>query len=291
VALALIGLVVLAGLEQRGLRRVADQQVAWAVAGYLALSVPAGPEGGFAADRLVSTVSRLEGAAFWHAGLQVTLAGAPILDDVSPPSRAAVVPLAGLADTTTVGSVVVWDAALGGRIPAASWILAAATFLVAGLATTRRAGWLWPALGVLLVVASVRVLLLDTTRTADRVAEASLAHIGPMAALLVLDARLPTGRLAELGSALEVREVGTDGRAAGVDWRDGPAGRMATVQVARGDGVVVELALAPPPVGGRALELGLAGGAIILFLAMFPPIAPRRRPRLPLRDDGARIPR
>jgi len=291
VAVALIGLVALADLEQRALRRGADRTLAEAVAGYLGLVVPPTGAGGFAPDRLVSTVSRLAGAAFWHAGLQVTLAGAPVLDDVTPPATATWWPLINPAGTDSVGRVVVWNTAPRGLLPGVSWVLAVATCLAAGLATTRRAGWLWPVLGMLLAVASVRTLLTDTRRVADRAAEASLAHVGPMAALVLLDGRVPVAALARLGGGLQVCEAGHDGIPAPPGWSGDRSERRATLQFARGSGVVVELALAPPAIGSRALDYGLAGGVLILFLAMLPPIMPRRRSRLPSRSDGATIPR
>lgn len=290
VALALIGLVALADLEQRALRREADRIVATAVAGYLGVVVPPDRDGRYAADRLVSTVSRLEGSAFWHAGLQVTLSGAPVLDEVAVPRRVVPVPLPGPAREDTVGTVAAWDTVTEGRLPDASWVIAAATFLVAGLATTRRAGWLWPLLGLGLLLLLVRALLAGTSRTADRVAEASLDHLGPMAALMLLDPRAGVDQVRRLGPAVEVREVGTDGAPDPPAWREYEGRRVWAVQVAQGSGAVVELALAPPGVGSQALELGLAGGALVLLLSMLPPIVPRRRPpRLPGGPEGATI--
>jgi len=290
VAVSLVGLVALADLEQRALRREADRIVATAVAGYLTLVVPPDRDGRYAADRLVSTVSRLEGSAYWHAGLQVTLAGAPVLDEVAVPRRVVPVPLPGPTLGDTVGTVAVWDSVTEGRLPDASWVIAAATFLVAGLATTRRAGWLWPLLGLGLLLLLVRALLAGTGRTADRVAEGALDHLGPMAALVLLDARAEPAQLQRLGEAIEIREVGTDGTPEPPGWRERDGRRVRMVQVARGGGAVVELDLAPPGVGSQALELGLAGGALVLFLAMLPPIVPRRRPpRLPGGAEGATI--
>lgn len=290
VALALLGLVVLAALEQQALRREADRRIADGVAGYLSAAVPAGPYGDYAADRLISTVSRLEGSAYWHAGLQVTLGGTPVFDDVPVPGQASVVPLPGPGGRDTLGEVAVWDAALRRGLPGASWILAAATFLVAGLANTRRAGWLWPMLGIALLLLSIRSMLVETSGSGRAAAETTLSHVAPMAAILVLNPRLPTEALAVLGPTIRVAEVPDTAGRAGITWRDDGAGVVATARLVRGDGRVVELATAPPVTDGGVLTLGLLGGGMVLLLAMLPPITPRRPPRPSVRNEGATIP-
>lgn len=290
VALALLGLVVLAGLEQQALRKEADRRIADGVAGYLALAVPASPYGDYAADRLISTVSRLQGSAYWHAGLQVTLGGTPVFDETEVPGGALVVPLPGPRGIDTVGQVAVWDAALGGGFPGVSWILAAATFLVAGLANTRRAGWLWPMLGIVLLALAIQAMLVETARSGRATAETTLAHVGPMAALLLLSPRFPAEALEALGPTILVAEHPDSVAAGGAGWRVGKDGPLATMQIARGDGRVVELASAPPAIDGRVLSLGLLGGGIVLLLAMLPPITPRRPPRPTARAEGASIP-
>jgi len=290
VALALVGLVILAGLEQQSLRREADRRIADGVAGYLSLAVPAGPYGDYAADRLISTVSRLQGSAYWHAGLQVTLGGTPVFDEVLVPAEASVVLLPGPGGSDTLGQVVVWDAALGSGFPGVSWILAAATFLVAGLANTRRAGWLWPLLGIALLALAIQAMLTETARSGRTAAETTLAHVGPLAALLVLNPRFPTAALEALGPTIVVAELPDSVAAEGAGWRVGEDGPLATVQIARGDGRVVELASAPPSIDGKVLSLGLLGGGIVLLLAMLPPITPRRPHRRTARVEGANIP-
>lgn len=290
VALALVGLVILASLEQQALRREANVRIAQAVSGYLTMAVPTSPYGDFAADRLISTASRIEGSAWWHAGLQVSLGGTPVFDDVVVPPKASVVPLLGPQGADTLGQVAVWDAALGRGLPGASWILAAATFLVAGLATTRRAGWLWPMLGIALLLLAIRSMLAETRRSGEVAAETTLAHAGPLAALLVLDSRFPTAALEGLGPTIAVAEVSDSIRQAEPGWREGTDGPVAITHLTRGDGRVVELASAPPTIDSRVLTLGLLGGGIVLLLAMLPPITPRRPPRRSGRGDGASIP-
>jgi len=290
VALALLGLVVLASLEQQALRRAANLRIAEGVAGYLSMAVPASPYGDFAADRLISTVSRIEGSAWWHAGLQVLLGGTPVFDDAIVPPGAAVVPLPGPRGVDTLGQVAVWDAALSRGFPGASWILAAATFLVAGLANTRRAGWLWPMLGTVLLFLAIRSMLAETRESGRMAAETTLAHVGPLAALLVLDQRFPTEALGRLGPTIVVAES-PDSIATAQGWKEGDDGGRATVAITRGDGRVIELATVPPAMDGRLLTLGVLGGGIVLLLAMLPPITPRRPPRPPARGDGASIPR
>jgi hypothetical protein len=290
VALALVGLVVLAGLEQRVQRHEADRRVAQGLAGYLSLAVPASPYGDYAADRLLSTLNRLHGSAYWHAGLQVWVGGTAVFDAVTLADGAARVPLPGPLGRDTVGVVEVWNVTLRSELPAASAILAAATFLVAGLAATRRARWLWPLLGMALLVLVMRSVLRETGRVADQVATTTLTHLGPLAALLLIDPRFPASALQGLGKELVVTELPGDSAATAPGWRDTPQGRMTAVRMVRGTGMVVELAAPAPPSGSRALELGLAGAGMMLLLAMLPPIVPRRRPRLPTVADRASIP-
>lgn len=290
--LALAGLAALAVQQGRAAERAADLVVAEAVAGYLQLSVPAArpPGTGYAAEHLVSTVSRLHGAAFWHAGLQVQVGAATLAAEGAVPAVAAQAALAGPEGSDTVGTVRVWGAAPVARIPGASWLVSVGLLLVPVLAAGRRAGLLWPAAGALLAFLAARVVLQESARMAERAAELALGHVGPMAALVVLDARVPTGALERLGAGLRVREVGTDGQPAPPGWESAAEGRRATVQVARGNGVVVELALAPPAVRSRSFDLGLAGGALMAWLATWPPLVPSRRRRLPDPPDPARLP-
>jgi hypothetical protein len=186
--------------------------------------------------------------------------------------------------------VAVWSAALRGRLPGVSWILAAATFLVAGLANTRRAGWLWPVLGTVLLLLAIQALLAETRRSGRVAAEVTLAHLGPMAGLLLLDARLPSAALEALGPTIRVAELADTAMVPGAAWRDDGQGGVATELLPRRDGRMLELASAPPPIEGKVLTLGLAGGGIVLLLAMLPPITPRRMPRRPGRPVGASIP-
>lgn len=290
VALALAGLVLLADLEQRALRREADRTLALAVAGYLRLAVPAAPHGDYAADRLVSTINRLQAAAFWHAGLEVDIGGTPVLAGAVVPSAAARVPLDRPSGTGTVGTVMVWEVAGARSFPAVSWILAVATLLAAGLATTRRAGWLWPLLGLGLLGGSLGALHRDTERVADGAVEATMEHLAPMAGLLLLDRRRDPARLAELGAALEIAVLPGDSALAPIGWRSVHGRRQLVARVAQAGGVVVELALPPAAVGGPARRMGVAGGALVLLLAMLPPIRPRRRPRAPGPTGDASIP-
>jgi hypothetical protein len=141
-----------------------------------------------------------------------------------------------------------------------------------------------------LLVLVMRSVLRETGRVREQVASATLTHLGPMAALLLTDSRLPASALQELGSELVVTELPADSAAAAPAWREMPEGRMATVRIVRGTGAVVELAAPAPPGGSRALELGLAGAGMLLLLAMLPPIVPRRRARLPAVPDPASIP-
>lgn len=290
VALALIGVVVLAALQQRSLRSEADRWIATGVAGYLSMAVPASPYGDYAADRLVSTVSRVHGSGHWHAGLQVSLGETPVLDDVAPPARAVQVPLPGPGGTNVLGTISVWDSVIAGGLPGASAILAAATFLVAGLAATRRAGWLWPVLGAILVLLVMRSVVRETRQTADQVATTTLDHLGPLAALLLLNPRAPSQALQALGDSLVITELPAGSTEGSPGWRDDSGTRRATIQFTRGSGVVVDLALAPPVAGTDALDFGLAGGGIVLLLSMLPPIGPRRRARLRGGPDAASIP-
>jgi hypothetical protein len=125
---------------------------------------------------------------------------------------------------------------------------------------------------------------------ADQVATTTLTHLGPLAALLLIDPRFPASALQGLGKELVVTELPGDSAATAPGWRDTPQGRMTAVRMVRGTGMVVELAAPAPPSGSRALELGLAGAGMMLLLAMLPPIVPRRRPRLPTVADRASIP-
>lgn len=293
VILALAGLAGLAVQQGRATAQAADRAVAMGAAGYLALVVPAAapPAAGYAPDRLVSTVSRLQGAQFWHAGLQVAVGGTSLGDEAGPPGPSARATLPGPTGADTVGWVSVWETVAPGGLPGVSWLLAVGIILVAVLAATRRAGLLWPALGAVLVLLAVRLTLQETSRMADAAAEAAMAHLGPMAALVVLDSRIATEALEQLGPELRVREVGQDGRPGPPGWIAGPAGRMVVAQVARGSGAVVEVGLPPLATRTRGFELGLAGGALVAWLATWPPFVPGRRRRLlPARDD-ATIPR
>lgn len=291
--LALAGLVALGIQQQRLVRQAVDRVVADAVAGYLLLVVPAArPAGtGFALEQLVSTVSRLEGAGFWHAGLQVTLGGVVIGQEEVIPPRAMARPLLAPGAPDTVGAVAVWDVTPRPRLPGWSWLLVAATLLVAGLGATRRAGWLWPLLGLVLAALSVRAVLAEIRTAGDRGAESALAHIGPMAALALLDARLPTADLGTMGEALRIREVGDQALPELPGWHEAGGERVAVVQMARGSGVVVEVGLAPVEARSPGFEIGVAGAVILLLLAMVPPILPRRGRRLPPAGDTATIPR
>lgn len=292
VILALAGLAALAVQQGRATAHAADRVVATAVAGYLVLTVPAAmpPAAGFAPDRLVSTVSRLHGAAFWHAGLQVTVGGTNLGDEAGPPGPSAHAVLPGPSGADTVGSVTIWDTVPSGRLPGVAWLLAAGLILVSVLAATRKAGLLWPALGGVLVALTIRLALQETSRMADHAAEAAMAHLGPMAALVVLDPRVATAALAQLGPDLRVREVGQDGITSPPGWSVGPGGRLAVAQVARGSGAVVEVGLAPLVTRTRGFELGLAGGALVAWLATWPPFVPGRRRRLLMARDDATIP-
>ncbi|MFN2316016.1 MAG: hypothetical protein ABR551_09210 [Gemmatimonadales bacterium] len=288
--LALAGLAGLALQQGRATAHAADRVVAMGVAGYLVLTVPAAPATGFAADRLVSTVSRLHGAAFWHAGLQVTVGGTNLGDEAGPPGPSAHAMLPGPSGVDTVGSVTVWDTVSPGRLPGVAWLLAVALILVSVLAATRRAGLLWPTLGGILVALTVRLAVQETSRMADHAAEAAMSHLGPMAALVVLDPRVATEALGRLGDDLRVREVGQDGITAPPGWGGGPGGRLAVAQVARGSGAVVEVGLPPLVTRTRGFELGLAGGALVAWLATWPPFVPGRRRRLLMARDDATIP-
>lgn len=290
--LGLAGLAALAVQQGRAAERAADEVVARAVAGYLQLAVPAArpPATGYAAEHLVSTVSRLHGAAFWHAGIQVELGGAILGDEQPPPASLAQVPLPGPAARDTLGLIRVWGAAPVAAVPGVTWLVAVGVLLVPVLAAGRRAGLLWPLVGGALVVLAVQVVLRESARMADRAAEQALAHVGPMAALVLLDARVPVSALEALGPTLRIREVGDDGQPAPPGWAAGPDGRQATVQLARGGGVVVELGLAPPALRSRTFDLGLAGGALVTWLATWPPLVPSRRRRLPEPADAAKLP-
>lgn len=292
VVLALAGLTGLVGQQGRATALAADRAVAVGVAGYLFLTVPAAtpPAVGYAPDRLVSTVNRLHGAQFWHAGLEVTVGGTNLVDDARPQGPSAHAPLPGPSGADTVGSVTIWDSVPVGGVPGVSWLLAVGLILVAVLAATRKAGLLWPALGGILVALVVRLALQETSRMADDAAEAAMAHLGPMAALVVLDPRVPTEALANLGPDLRIREVGQDGITAPPGWSVGPDGRLAAAQVARGTGAVVEVGLSPLETRTRGFELGLAGGALVAWLATWPPFVPGRRPRLLMARDDATIP-
>lgn len=291
--LALAGLVALGMQQQRLVRQAADRVVADAVAGYLLLVVPAARPagGGFALEQLVSTVSRLEGAEFWHAGLHVTLRGVAIGPEEEVPARAVARPLRAPGALDTLGSVAVWDVTPRPRMPGWSWLLVAATLFVAGLGATRRVGWLWPLLGLVLAALSVRAVFAEIREAGDRGAETALAHIGPMAALALLDARLPSDNLAAMGESLRVREVADQPLPEPPGWRETGGARMAVVQMARGSGVVVEVGLAPAEARSPGFEIGVAGAVILLLLAMVPPILPRRGRRLPPAGDTATIPR
>lgn len=291
--LALAGLVALGLQQQRLVRQAVDRVVADAVAGYLLLVVPAArPAGsGFALEQLVSTVSRLEGAGFWHAGLQVALGGVPIGQEEIAPARAVTRPLRAPGGPDTVGVVAVWDVTPRPGLPGWSWLLVAATLLVAGLGATRRVGWLWPLLGLALAALSVRAVLSEIDAAGDRGAEAALAHVGPMAALTLLDARLPSSDLAAMGESLRIREVEGQAIPELPGWRETGGERLAIVQMARGSGAVVEVGLAPVVARSPGFEIGLAGAVILLLLAMVPPILPRRGRRLPHAGDTATIPR
>lgn len=290
--LALAGLAALAVQQGRATAHAADRTVARGVAGYLALTVPAAtpPAVGYAPDRLVSTVSRLHGAAFWHAGLQVTIGGTNLGDEAGPSGPSAQAMLPGPSGVDTVGSVTIWETVSSGRLPGVAWLLAAGLLLVAVLAATRKAGLLWPTLGGILVALTVRLALAETSRMADHAAEGAMAHLGPMAALIVLDPRVATEALGQLGPELRVREVGQDGITAPPGWSEGAGGRLAVAQVARGSGAVLEVGLPPMVSRTRGFELGLAGGALVAWLATWPPFVPGRRRRLLMAPDDATIP-
>jgi hypothetical protein len=292
VVLALAGIAGLAVQQGRATALAADRVVAMGVAGYLLLAVPAAtpPAVGFAPDRLVSTVSRLHGAGFWHAGLQVTVGGTELVDEAGPRGPSAHAMLPGPAGADTVGTVTIWDTVPAGGLPGASWLLAVGIILVSVLAATRRAGLLWPALGGVLVALAVRLALQESSRMADHAAEAAMSHLGPMAGLVVLDPRVATEALEQFGPDLRVREVGQDGITAPPGWSVGPDGRLAVAQVARGSGAVVEVGIPPLVTRTRGFELGLAGGALVAWLATWPPFVPGRRRRLLMARDDARIP-
>lgn len=292
VALAFAGLVTVALQQQRAVRQTADVAVATAVAGYLQLMVPAArpPATGYAADQLVSTVSRLHQAAFWHAGLQVTVAGVALGEETDPPARAGRTALLGPQGDDTAGVVVVWGTVPRRGLPPGIWIVMVATFLAAGLTATRRLVWLWPLAGAVLVTLTVREMLRGVARTADLTAEAAVGHIAPLAGLVLLDTRRPVEAVRGLGPALWIEDRGPQLSPEPPGWRvDGPI-RFATRQLARGNGTVVELGVASPGVPSRGFHAGLVGGGIILLLAMFPPIAPRRPTRLPPGGEAATIP-
>ncbi len=292
VVLALAGLAGLVLQQESATALAADRVVANGVAGYLGLTVPAAPPPvvGFAPDRLVSTVSRLHGAGFWHARLEVTVGGTELVDEAGPQGPSAQAALPGPSGVDTVGSVTVWDTVPAGDLPAALWLLAVSVILVSVLAATRKAGLLWPALGGILVTLLVRLALQETSRMADDAAEVAMAHLGPMAALVLLDARVATEALEQLGPDLQIREVGQDGVTTPPGWRVGPDGRLAVAQMARGSGAVVEVGLPPLVTRTRGFELGLAGGALVAWLATWPPFVPGRRRRLLMARDDATIP-
>lgn len=292
VILALAGLAGLVGQQGRATALAADRAVAGGVAGYLYLTVPAAtaPVVGYAPDQLISTVNRLHGAGFWHAGLEVTVGGTNLVDDARPQGPSARAMLLSPSGAHTVGSVTIWNSVPAGGLPGASWLLAVGLILVAVLAATRKAGLLWPTLGGILVALMVRLALQETSRMADDAAEAAMSHLGPMAALIVLDPRVPTEALANLGPDLRIREVGPEGIAAPPGGSVGPDGRPATAQLTRGNGAVVEVGLAPLETRTRGFEFGLAGGALVAWLATWPPFVPGRRRRLLMARDDATIP-